>query len=290
VTPDTWVLVKASPEVGLQGVMEGLSRAAARGGAVFAVVDGRETYYRAGGTGEPLLLLHGWGVSSESFAGLARDLEGRFAVTAVDLPGFGWSAPPPEAWGSLDYATQLARFMEAAGIAAAHVLGHSFGGRVALALAAHFPERVRRLVLVASGGIRPPRTARYYLRVWAAKLARRVVAPALRGRWGRRLEEAVTRRVGSRDSRQAGRMRPTLVRLVNEDARPLLAQVRAPTLILWGSRDSEIPEASMRRMARGIRGARLEILDGAGHFPFVDMPERFVRLVEDFLGGEGAVR
>ena len=256
---------------------------------MFAAVDGRETYYRAGGAGEPLVLLHGWGVSSESFVGLAGELERRFAVTAMDLPGFGWSAPPPGAWGSLDYAGHVARFMDAIGVPSAHVLGHSFGGRVAVALAAHFPERVRRLVLVASGGIRPRRTARYYLKVGAAKAARHLLSPTLWGRWGSRMHAKLGERVGSRDYRQAGPMRPILVRLVNEDARRLLARVQARTLILWGSGDPEIPVASMRVMAEGIRGARLEILEGAGHFPFVDMPERFVRLVGDFLG-EGGVR
>ena len=255
---------------------------------MLAVVDGQETYYRVQGTGTPLLLLHGWGVSSEAFAGLGRALEGRFTVTAVDLPGFGWSAPPPAAWGSQDYATHIHRFMDAVGIPSAHVLGHSFGGRVAIALAAHFPERVRRLVLVASGGIRPRRTARYYVTVGAAKVARRLFAPSIWGRWGERLQGALLDRFGSRDYRQAGPLRPTLVKLVNEDARPLLAKVRAPTLIVWGGRDREIPETSMRIMARGIRGARLEILEGAGHFPFAEMPEPFVRLVGDFLGEEDA--
>ncbi len=253
---------------------------------MLAVVDGRETYFRAQGAGPPCLLLHGWGVSSESFAGLACALRARFAVTAVDLPGFGWSAPPPSAWGSLDYARHVEQFMRVVGMPPAHVLGHSFGGRVALALAAHFPQRVRRLVLVASGGIRPPRTPRFYLTVGAARIARRVFAPALWGRLGRRIQEALRRRLGSRDYQQAGAMRPTLVRLVNEDARELLPRVQAPTLIVWGSRDREVPEASVRIMARGIPGARLEILAGAGHFPFADVPERFVRVVGDFLAEE----
>ncbi len=255
---------------------------------MLAVVDGQETYYRAQGRGASLLLLHGWGVSGEAFAGLGKTLEDRFAVIAVDLPGFGWSAPPPAAWGSLDYATHIHRFMHVVGIRSAHVLGHSFGGRVAIALAAHFPQRVRRLVLVASGGIRPWRTARYYVTVGAAKLVRRLFAPSIWGHRGERLRSALLNRFGSRDYRQAGPMRPTLVKLVNEDARPLLVEVRAPTLIVWGNRDREVPEASMRIMARGIRGARLEILEGAGHFPFVEMPEPFVRLVGDFLREEAA--
>jgi pimeloyl-ACP methyl ester carboxylesterase len=253
-----------------------------------AVVDGREVYYRAQGAGPPCLLLHGWGVSSETFAGLGSALQVRFAVTAVDLPGFGWSAPPPSAWGSLDYARHVERFMQVMTMPSAHVLGHSFGGRVALALAAHFPGRVRRLVLVASGGIRPRRTARYYLRLGAARLAGRVLSPALWGRQGRSLQEALRRRLGSRDYQRAGAMRPTLVRLVNEDARELLPRVQAPTLIVWGSRDQEVPEASVRIMAQGLPGARLEIFEGAGHFPFADMPERFVQVVGDFWAAEAA--
>lgn len=255
---------------------------------MLARVDGHETYYRVQGEGEPILLLHGWGLSSESFAGIAKALEEGFAVHAVDLPGFGWSAPPSTAWASLDYAAHLDRFMDVVGLPSAHVVGHSFGGRVAIGLAARFPKRVRKLVLVASAGIRPGRTARYYFRVAVAKVAGRAFSPAIWGRLGERIRDAAIARVGSRDYLRAGRMRPTFVKLVNEDLRPYLPRIEVPTLIVWGSADREIPEAAVRIMARGIRGARLEILDGAGHVPFVEMPERFAALVRAFLR-EGVV-
>jgi pimeloyl-ACP methyl ester carboxylesterase len=249
-------------------------------------VDGHETYYWTQGAGEPILLLHGWGSSGESFAGVAEALEDEFALHAVDLPGFGWSAPPPAAWASSDYAAHVDRFMEVAGLPSAHVLGHSFGGRVAIGLAARFPQRVRKLVLVASAGIRPGRTAGYYFRVAVAKAAGRAFSPALWGRRGERLREAAIARVGSRDYLRAGRLRPTFVKVVNEDVRPCLPRIEAPTLIVWGSADREIPEAAARIMARGIRGARLEILDGAGHFPFLERPDQFAGLVRAFLRGE----
>jgi pimeloyl-ACP methyl ester carboxylesterase len=159
---------------------------------------------------------------------------------------------------------------------------------VAIALAAHFPKRVRKLILVASAGIRPRRTGRYYFKVAAAKVVGRAFSPAVWGRLGERMRGAAIARVGSRDYLRAGRMRPTLVKLVNEDLRPCLPRIGASTLIVWGTNDREIPETSMRIMAQGIRGARLEILDGAGHVPFAEMPERFTALVRAFLR-EGVV-
>jgi pimeloyl-ACP methyl ester carboxylesterase len=215
--------------------------------------------------------------------GVARALEDRFRVLTIDLPGFGWSGTPLTAWGTREYAAHLDRFMECARLPSASVLGHSFGGRVALALAAWYPHRVRDLVLVASAGIRPRRGPGYYLKIGAAKLAKRCVSLPLFGRVGSRIASGFVDWAGSRDYRRAGRMRATLVKLVNEDVRDLLSSIRAPALIIWGDRDRDVPRSSMEIMARGIGGARLEVLEGAGHFPFVDMPDRFAHLVRGFL-------
>jgi pimeloyl-ACP methyl ester carboxylesterase len=78
-------------------------------------------------------------------------------------------------------------------------------------------------------------------------------------------------------------MRSTLVKVVNEDMRGTLSSIRVPTLIIWGDNDQEVPRSSMEVMAQGIKGSRLEILQGAGHFPFLDRPDTFGELVRDFL-------
>jgi len=246
-------------------------------------INGLETYYAAEGQGDPVVLLHGWGSSSQSLAPLCGALAGTFRVLAVDLPGFGWSQPPPAAWGTQEYAGHILRLMQETEIDRAGLVGHSFGGRIAIALAAGQPARVSRLALVACAGVRPPRGAGYYLRVATAKLVKGFFSLPGWGATGQRIIAKWFARVGSRDYRTAGAMRPTLVKVVNEDLTPLLPAIQAPTLILWGDRDQEVPRSAMETMATRIPRSRLVVFAGAGHFPFQDAPEEFGRALRKFL-------
>jgi pimeloyl-ACP methyl ester carboxylesterase len=108
------------------------------------------------------------------------------------------------------------------------------------------------------------------------------------GHAGERLVARWRARVGSRDYKAAGRMRPTLVRLVNEDLTPVLSQIQAPTLIVWGDEDREVGRAAVLTMASQIPRVRLLVLPGAGHFPFQDQPARFCEVLTGFLREEGA--
>ena len=249
-------------------------------------INGLETYFTVEGQGDPVVLLHGWGASNQSLAPLGAALADSYRVLILDLPGFGWSAAPPVAWGIADYAGHVERLMQETGIQGAALLGHSFGGRIAIRLAAEQPGLVSRLVLVASAGIRPRRRAGYHVRVIAVKLARWVFS--LPG-WGARGQYMLSRlswRFGSRDYRAAGQMRPTLVKVVNEDLTPLLPAIQAPTLILWGDQDQEVPRSAMEMMAAKIPQARLIVIEGTGHFPFLDVPENFCKTVKEFLQAE----
>jgi pimeloyl-ACP methyl ester carboxylesterase len=250
---------------------------------VLARIGGLDTYYTLQGAGRPVVLLHGWGTSSQSLLGVAATLAEGFHVLAVDLPGFGWSDPPPVAWGSAEYAAHVEGLLDETAVGPAAVLGHSFGGRVAIRLAASRPERVTRLVLVASAGIRRARRPRDYVRLGVTKLLNGCLRLPLAGRLARPAAARWRERVGSRDYKAAGRMRPTLVRLVNEDLAPLLPRVEAPTLLLWGDRDEEVGKAAVLTMAGMIRGARLRVFQGAGHFPFQDQPAEFGRALASFL-------
>ncbi len=249
-------------------------------------INGLETFYQQEGRGDSVVLLHGWGASSQNLAGVVACLAPLFQVTAVDLPGFGWSQGPPGAWGVADYADHVRQLLDEVRIPKAALLGHSFGGRVAIRLAARHPERVGRLVLVASAGVRPRRGLRYYARVATFKALRRLVTlPGLDGPGGRLLARWQAK-VGSRDYLAAGRLRPTFVKVVNEDLTPALASIQAPTLLLWGDQDQEVRRPAVDVMAARIPGARLTVFAGAGHFPFQDAPEAFCRAVRAFLQAE----
>jgi pimeloyl-ACP methyl ester carboxylesterase len=251
-------------------------------------INGLETYFTLEGRGDPVVLLHGWGASSQSLTPLTGALADTFRVLAVDLPGFGWSQTPPAAWGSGEYAGHVERLMQQVGIERAALVAHSFGGRIAIALAAKQSTGISRLALVASAGIRPRRGARYHLRVATVKVARRFFSLPGWGATGRRIISTVYAQFGSRDYRAAGSMRPTLVKIVNEDLTPLLPSIQVPTLIVWGDQDQEVPRSAMEIMAARIPRARLVVFEGAGHFPFVDVPEGFCRTVKEFLGAGGA--
>ncbi len=117
------------------------------------------------GSGAPVLLLHGWGASADLFARTMDGLEGDFDLIAPDFPGFGATEPPPAPWAVSDYMEWTLALMDELGIQRASVIGHSFGGRVAIKLAALHPERVAKLVLTGAAGIRPKRTLGYHVRV-----------------------------------------------------------------------------------------------------------------------------
>src|SRR6476646_119056 len=115
-----------------------------------------------GGSGQPIVLLHGWGGQIASFGPIPAILAERFRVIAVDLPGFGASPLPSRPWNSRDFAECVAGLISRLETGPVTLVGHSHGGRTAISLAVNYPEAVRKLVLVDSAGILPKRGPRYY--------------------------------------------------------------------------------------------------------------------------------
>ena len=136
-------------------------------------------------------------------------------------------------------------------------------------------------MLVDAAGIKPRRTWRHRRRVAAAKLAK-YASRWLRGP-GRRWRERVIERNASEDYKSAGEMRPTLVRLVNEDITELLPFVRASTLLIWGDHDDATPLSDGQTMERLIPDAGLVVFEGAGHFAYLDERPRFAIVASHFL-------
>jgi pimeloyl-ACP methyl ester carboxylesterase len=244
-------------------------------------VDGLNIRYQVGGQGPQVLMLHGWGGAIESFAPVLDALQRSYTVAAFDLPGFGSSSPPPTTWGSADYASLALKLMDCLHLDRPHLVGHSFGGQVAIQLAATTPQRVDKLVLVGSAGIRTKPALTTRLKRLAARLGRWLAAYG--GPMGEKLRVEIYRRVQSPDYADAGALRPTLVRVINEDLTPLLPLITAPTLLVWGEHDRDVPLAAARVMAQRLPAAQLVVLENAGHFAYLDQFERFRLLVGRFL-------
>lgn len=233
------------------------------------------------GTGEPwVLALHGWRRDHRDFdkvfataagadAGVAGVEEAVRSIDgiALDLPGFGATPEPPEAWGSPEYAAAVAPVL-ASMPAPAVILGHSFGGRVAVHLAAGHPDLVRAVVLTGVPLFRPAnRAAKPALRY---RMARRLARTGLIGE--ARLEKA-RQRYGSADYRAAqGVMREILVRTLQEEYLEALRAIDCPVELVWGDDDTAAPLEVGERAAAEVRKGRLTVCHGAGHLTPLTVP------------------
>jgi pimeloyl-ACP methyl ester carboxylesterase len=251
------------------------------GDQLFLTIRGTRVRYVAVGRGKPLLLLHGWGTSLDAFADLTRDLGRFFRVTAFDFPGHGHSELPSATWTVDDFVGLTLELMADLGVERPSIIAHSFGGRVAIKLAAARPEAVNRLVLVDSAGVPPQRTVGRVVRRAASRFAN--AAGRRLGQPGQAIRRAIVRRIASPDYLNAGPLRDTFLAIVKEDLRPDLRRIACPTLLVWGEADEDTPLSDARTMARLIPNARLLVLKNAGHFSYLDQYGRFRLAVMPFL-------
>lgn len=222
-----------------------------------------------------VLALHGWGRDRRDFLP-AFGGRSEIGTVAVDLPGFGSTPSPPEPWGSEAYAAALHPVLESLQSPVV-VVGHSFGGRVALRLARQLPDLVGALVLAGAplaptGASRSKPPRRYRLLRQARRLG--LVSEA-------RLEQA-RRRHGSADYRAAeGVMRSVLVGVLAEDYRDDLRALRCPVVLLWGAEDHEVPVPVAEAIAGLVPGgADLTVLAGVGHLVPTEAPDALRAAVE----------
>lgn len=243
--------------------------------ALTSLADGLLFGERYGSGPIRVVALHGWGRDRRDFR---RVLEGLDAV-AVDLPGFGATPPPAAAAGAAGYARMVAAWLEQLS-GPQVIVGHSFGGRVAVVLAATRPELVAGLVLVGVPLLhRLDRAAR------RPSVAYRLVRMANRAGLvsDERLEREKRRR-GSADYRAAtGVMRDTLVRVVNESYEDRLPEVTCPVRLVWGSADSEVPPEVAHRAGALLQHADMEVVDGCGHDLPGEAPERIRAAIETLI-------
>ena len=215
-----------------------------------------------------IVFLHGWGGNRESLRPIGTLFQNAYCVHLLDLPGFGDSALPPPDWNTVKYTDLVQQYLLNRIAGSVIVVGHSFGARVAVRLAARNLAQIRGVVLIAAPGLPAPRYSRARIRRFAISSLRRLLV-GLRGLTGPVPLEWHTRRFGSKDYLEAGELRPVLVRVVGEDLTQAAREVPCPVLLLWGAEDHETPPSLAYRFQRLMNGrASLEILPHKQHHPY----------------------
>jgi pimeloyl-ACP methyl ester carboxylesterase len=223
--------------------------------------------FEPGGAARPvtplLVWAHGWGHTHRNLLPLAEATRPLGKSVLFDLPGFGESPPPPAPWGTEDYADAVAEYLAARPGERRIWIGHSFGCRVGLRLAARHPGLVDGLFLIAAAGLPRTRSLPECLRITARRLAFRA-ARSLTPEGPRR--DALRARFGSADYARAGPMRPILVKAVSEDLSDVARAVACPTVLLYGDGDSETPPEIGARLNKLMPQSRLIVLRGFDHW------------------------
>lgn len=248
------------------------------------VIDGLKMRYDRTGDGvQAVIVMHGWGCKASTVQVLAAAAAApSTTVYNLDLPGFGASDEPPAHWGVYDYAHFIEAFADALGIVSPVLIGHSYGGRIAIIYASERP--VAKLILVDSAGIKPRRSLRYYFKVYTFKAAKKLLPILLGSEKGARAIDRMRGTAGSADYRAASPvMRRVMSTSVNQDLKHLLPSITAPALLIWGENDTATPLRDARIMEKLIPDAGLVCYPGCGHYSFLDRPAQTTAVIKSFL-------
>lgn len=228
-----------------------------------------------------LIFAHGWGQSGAAFIPLAQSLSPLATCHLLDLPGFGQTPPPNAAWDTADYANALANWLSILPSGKKIWIGHSFGGRIGLRMAANHPDKIDALVLVGTAGL--PRKRKIHQTIWfKTKIYTFKLLKPLFPEGPKR--NALRRFFGSADYMNAGNMREILLKTVREDQTTSAATIKTPTLIICGQNDTEAPPDISARLHTLIQGSTLHILDNYDHYNILtDGRHQLARLIKPYI-------
>lgn len=251
-------------------------------------INGLSVEYDVTGTGKyNILILHGWGANYDTFRPVVDKLSAHFKIFMVNFPGCGNSEEPKEAWNVAAYAGFVTEFMKKMKIQNPIVFGHSHGGRVAIYMAGQKDCKFRKLVLIDAAGVKPERKANYYYKVYGMKAIRTLSKlPVFSWLLSDFLEE-YRQKYGSADYKAASpMMRQILSTVVNEDMQPYMPQIKIPTLLVWGGKDTATPLSHGQKMESLIPDSGLVVFEQAGHYSYLDNLTGFLTVIRTFLERE----
>ena len=248
------------------------------------IVDSLMTEYMDEGEGPTLLFLPGWMNTLHNFNELASRLKSEYRIVRLDLPGFlgGGTETPPSDWHVRDYAAFVEAFIEKIRLTSYVLVGHSFGGRVAIKGVAQGMLRPSRLVLIGSAGIAKGRTFRNRFFTVVAKIGKVLLYVPPFYFWRKQIRRKLYELLRS-DYLAAGALSQVYLNAIREDLTEYMRKISIPTLLIWGSEDKMTPLADGRLYAELIKNSRLEVLPGAGHSVYRERTDDVARLIKEFV-------
>ena len=221
-----------------------------------------------------IVLLHGWGQNIEMMDMLGHPFEKDFRIIVLDFPGFGKTPEPDSFWSTTDYANCLHQFLTSLKVKNPILIGHSFGGRVAISYAAIYGAQK---VVLLSAPFRPNKNKKPNLKVKIYKLVKKI--PCLK-----KLTNYLRNKWGSSDYKNASEIiRGSLVKIVNEDLTNYAKSIKCPTLLIYGSLDKDVPLKEAQDLEKLIEDAGLVKYDNAHHYAYLENLNQTIAILHNFL-------
>lgn len=281
-------------------------------------------YRSSGNGNIPIVILHGWGIDSDKYSEMAEQLllkatEHKLHVKIIvpDLPGFGKSNEPEKCWNLDDYVDFTDKFIEtttrgngfeliknilknfnlndlSSGILPVKkaqnmphkfiLIGHSFGGRIAVKYAVKYPEKVENLILTGAAGIKRPLSVKKKIFFLLAKTGKMLFSLPGINIFDKFAKKLLYRAAREKDYNSASpRMKEVMKNVIAEDLTPILNQIKTPTLLLWGRDDHSTPLRDGKIMNEKINGSELTIVDDSNHSLPYQKPEEFADAIMAFI-------
>jgi pimeloyl-ACP methyl ester carboxylesterase len=236
---------------------------------IFKEIDDIKIYYDEYGRGKDIVLFHGWGASKNTFNSLAKSLEENYHVVSIDLPGFGETKIDNPIFLE-DNVKLIHKLLVSLGIHSPILLGHSYGGRLAMIYSSLY--KVDKLVLVSAAGLKEKLKLDKWFKIKIYKLFKKY---------------SIILKTGSDDYKNSDDIKKKmLVEAVNNDLSNYLDNISTPTLLIYGRNDNVTSLPLARKINEKIKTSSLVVMEGSGHFPYLEEPTIFGLILNSFLAGD----
>ncbi len=235
-------------------------------------------FIKFGNSKKVLVFLHGWGADKNSFL-WTKNYFDEFTLIYVDFPGFGKSKEPDTVWSVFDYANDLKKLLNNFEIDELILIGHSFGGRVAIKFAKEFQNEYLNLkiCLVDSAGIKPRRNLIYYYKIYKFKFLKKIAKSF------KSIEKMLQKQGSSDYILLSHNMKEVFKKVVNEDLSFDAKQIKTKTIIVWGEKDEDTKLYMAKKLNKFISSSKLYILKNCGHYSFLERKDEFLIILDTFV-------